>query len=355
MAGSPALLVTPPLLEAEPNDTLDVAQNLGDLSGPASSSVIGRIGDSPAGPADVNWYEFTLASPASVQISVSPQPTSASFRPVVSLYNSDRLDFGDPYDPLGHRLLAQDDASLHAGPAAVNRLLGGGTYYVAISGAGNRDFHPTMADSGLPGQVGSYDLAVTTADLCSQPGDGPSVLTVEPASGAIVDTSPLVIRIDLSGPLDPSTIVAGQNVRLLYSSDGAFAQDGQDVALASVNFSATINELQLFPARALAPGQYEVILAGQSDPAAVPLSDLTAIPLGADANHPLGQEFSSSFCVDGIDGNIGLSPAADDTPATSHDLGNITGQGIIRVEGVIGADPFYDARTLTSDSTPATM
>ena len=343
MAGSPALPGTTVLLEAEPNDTLDVAQSLGDLSGAASSEVIGTIGNSPAGQADVDWYEFTLDRPASVQLSVGPQSTSSSFRPVVSLYNSDRFDFGDPYDPLGHRLLDQNDASLHAGPAAMNRLLGAGTYFVAVSGAGNRDFHPMMANSGLPGQVGGYDLSVSTADLGGQPGDGPTVLTAEPAPGAILGTSPLVIRIDLSGPLDPWTILAGQNARLIFSSDGAFTQDGQDVALASVNFSTTINELQLFPARALAPGQYEVVLAGKTDPAAMTLVDLAATPLGADANHPLGQDFAYSFCVNGIEGNIGINPSADDSPATSHDLGDVTDRGLVRVDGVIGADPFYDS------------
>ena len=65
---------------------------------------------------------------------------------------------------------------------------------------------------------------------------------------------------------------------------------------------------------ALAPGQYEVVLAGKTDPAAMTLADLAATPLGADANHPLGQDFAYSFCVNGIEGNIGVNASADDTP-----------------------------------------
>ena len=330
------------MLEAEPNDTLDVAQSLGDLSGPASAEVIGTIGNSPAGSADVDWYTFTVDRPASVHFAVGQQSTSPGFRPIVSLYNSDPFDFGDPYDPLHHRLLSQDDASSHAGPAAINRLLGAGTYYLAVSGAGNADFHPMMADSGLPGETGGYDLSIATADLGGQPGDGPTVLTTEPAAGALLDTSPLVIRLGLSGPLDPSTILAGQNVRLIFSPDEAFNQDGQDVALASVNFSAAIDELQLFPAQALAPGQYEVVLAGKSDPTSVTLADPSAIPLGADVSHPQGQDFAYSFSVNGIEGNVGVNAAADDTPATAHNLGDVTDQGLVSANGVIGADPFYD-------------
>ena len=73
MTGSPALPGSTVLLELEPNDTLDVAQSLGDLSGVASSQVIGTIGNSLAGSADVNWYGFTLDRPASVHLSVGQQ------------------------------------------------------------------------------------------------------------------------------------------------------------------------------------------------------------------------------------------------------------------------------------------
>ena len=190
MAGSPALPGTTVLLEAEPNDTLDVAQSLGDLSGAASSEVIGTIGNSPAGQADVNWYGFTLDRPASVQLSVGPQSTSPSFRPVVSLYNSDRFDFGDPYDPLGHRLLDQNDASLHAGPAAIEQATRRRILLRGRQRSRKPDFHPMMADSGLPGQTGGYDLSVSTADLGGQPGDGPTVLTAEPAPARSLERLP---------------------------------------------------------------------------------------------------------------------------------------------------------------------
>ncbi len=343
LAGSPLTASTVSLVEVEPNDTVDVAQNVGDLSESPSVQVLGAIGNGPAGAADVDWYEFTLDRPARVVMAASPQAESPNFHPVLSLYNNDPYDFQDPYNPLGYRQLAQDDSSAHHCPATIEEPLCAGTYDVAVSGAGNLYYCSLLAASGFPGQTGDYNLTLTSTDLPIQPGDGPSVLTTEPAPGTVLDSSPLVIRVDLSGPLDPSTINPGQTVQLLCSPSGSSAQNGQNVPLSAVNFSPAINELQLFPARALPPGRYEVLLVGQSGDGSVGLADPTANPLGADSAHPGGQDFSYTFQVDGIDGNTGPAAAADDTPATSHDLGDISSQGLIQVAGAIGDDPFYDS------------
>ena len=130
-------------------------------------------------------------------------------------------------------------------------------------------------------------------------------------------------------------------MQLLYSPGGSFAQDGQNVPLASVNFSPAINELQLFPARALPPGTYEVLLVGQSGGAG--LADPTGIPLGADPRIPAARTSPTPSRSMESTGNVGPAAAADDTPATAHDLGNISSQGLIQVAGAIGADPFYDS------------
>src|SRR3954470_15170149 len=64
----PAALTFPagiiPLSEAEPNDTVDVAQDLGDLSVMPAAGASGRVGDGPAAAADVDWYHFDLDRPA---------------------------------------------------------------------------------------------------------------------------------------------------------------------------------------------------------------------------------------------------------------------------------------------------
>ena len=85
----------------KPNDTVDVAQKVGDLSLSPSVQVLGAIGNGPAGAADVDWYEFTLDRPAQVVLTASPQKDSPNFHPVLSLYNNDPFDFQDLYDPTG--------------------------------------------------------------------------------------------------------------------------------------------------------------------------------------------------------------------------------------------------------------
>ena len=81
---------------------------------------------------------------------------------------------------------------------------------------------------------------------------------------------------------------------------------------------------------------------GQSSDGSSGLADPTGIPFGADAANPAGQSFSYTFQVNGIEGNVGSAAAADDTPATAHNLGDIASQGLIQISGAIGADPFYD-------------
>jgi len=351
LAVSPLAMGATPIMEVEPNDTLDLAQCLGDLSGSSSADVLGTIGNGPAGAADVDWYSFTLDRAASVHLDVNSQSTSPDFHGVLSLYNSDPYDFQDPYDPIGHRLMEQDDGSSHDGPASIDRLLGPGTYDVAVSGAGNLDFYPFLAGSGFPGQTGDYELAISATDLAPDPGSGPTVLVSEPAAGAVLSTSPLALRIDLSGPVDPSTINAGEDVQLIYSSDQTF-QNCQQVSLSSINFASAINELQLFPTRALVPGYYQVILDGQTVEGVMSLADPSGIPLGADATHSTGQDFTFTFQIDGIEGNTGPNPIADDTPAGAHDLGDVTDAGRIRAQGTIGADPFYDPTSTNPQLNP---
>jgi hypothetical protein len=95
MATSPLAATSVSLVEMEPNDTLDVAQKVGDLSTVPSIQVLGRIGTSPAGAADVDWYEFTLDQSAQVVLLAAPATGSPNFHPVLSLYNNDPFDFQD--------------------------------------------------------------------------------------------------------------------------------------------------------------------------------------------------------------------------------------------------------------------
>jgi hypothetical protein len=334
----PGLLA--PVTEAMPGETLDRALDLGTPDQTGRAEAVGTIGNGPAGPADVAWYRFTLNGPARVTLATLDKAAGSPFVGVLSLYNSDPQDYGDPYDPLGYRLLAQQDGSAQGGDATLTRDLSPGTYYVAVSGTGNRYFHPLLAGSGYPAaSTGDYGLLLTATGLALGTAPGPVVLTSDPAAGATLDRSPFVARLNLSAPLDPSTIVPGQTTQLAWNPTGAFG-DGNDqaVSLGGVNFSAAANELQLTPAAPLAPGYYRLFLAGDSTANAAVVAGVDGSPLGKTDAHPNGQDFTTTFQVTWVDGGA----TSDDTPATAHPLGNVAGTSVIQLAGAIGDDPAYN-------------
>lgn len=335
------------LLVVAPNETIDRAQDLGTLYQPAE--VLGSIGDGPAGAADVTWFHFNLAGPARVDVEMSTPAGDPPFASVLSLYNNDPQDYGDLYDLDGHRLLAQVEASPSDGVGDYVQDLGPGDYFVAVSGAGNRDFSPVIAGSGFDGATGSYELTIRSTGL-GLSGDGPTVLSSDPAAGAVLDSSPLAIRLEMSGPLDPNTIVPGQTVEL-FSGPGANVGAGSPVALASVNYSSTAGELQLFPLAPLAPGDYVVRLAGDDSAGQPVLADPNGVPLGEDAAHPAGTDEFFSFRVDGIDGVAGAT-GSDNTASTARNLGDVAGAGLIQVSGAIGDDPSFNPNDSPDPTNP---
>jgi hypothetical protein len=253
------LLPAVPLTGPVPNETLDQAINLGDLSNGQEVAVPGSIGNGPYGGADVEWYGFTLDHAMLIDAALAQASQGGAFQGLLSLYNNDPWDFQDPYNPDGYRLLEQQGGS-GTGGAAIARLLGPGTYDMAVSGAGNADFHPLLAGSGYTCETGNFLFKLSAVDTALGPSDGPAVLTTDPARYAVLASSPFEIRIGLSGALDPTTILAGQDVQLTYNPDGHFG-DGSDqpVALNSynpVNFSSAADELQITPGAPLAPGYY---------------------------------------------------------------------------------------------------
>jgi hypothetical protein len=312
------------------NQTLDLAHGLGDLSIAGQAQAPGSIGAGPSGAADVNWYSFTLDAAASVMLTTQDQPGGHPLSSVLSLYNSDPLDFNDPFDPMGNRLLDQESGT----GAGLTRSLAAGTYYVAVSGARNTYFHPYLPGSGYPGNTGDYNLVVRATALSVGP--GPGFLTSDPAPGAILDHSPLIIRLNFSSPLDPTiSSTLSQIVQLTRVGETS------PIAL-TFNFSSDATELQLTPAAPLQPGSYQVSIAGDSSAHTNVLIDPNGLSLGQSADFPFGQDYVGSFQIDGVEGNTTPGATADDTPATAHELGDVTGGNRVQVVGVIGDDPAYD-------------
>jgi len=317
-----------------PSDPLGYLSVPGRVGAYAWADAIGNIGAGPAGAADVNWYEFRLPSTARVQLTAFTHVIGSSLVSTISLYNDapyDQINPIDPYTPTGHRLLAQDDGAGDGGEGTLDCLLGAGTYWVAVSGSGNDLFHPFLADSGLDGSTGAYNLALrTTASGITS--NGPVVLASTPDPGAVLSSSPFILRFDLNVALTNSQLrlmtyaVSNRNAvaQLLYLGPNGNASPLR-VAIEDPGFEPDANELLLTPTAPLKPGYYRVILKGYG---------------GNDTNYVL------NFQIDGIDGNTGADPQPTDTVNTAHDLGKVTNGQLVQASGAIGVDPtdpiYYD-------------
>jgi hypothetical protein len=324
--------VTGPL----PSETLNQAKPL-----TPGQEVVGMLGNGPAGAADVDWYHFHLGVASDVILTTRNQAEGRSLVSVLSLYNStepyDPINLlGDFYDPMGYRLLAQRGGTPGAPDPTIERQLGPGDYYVAVSGAGNRYFHPFLAGCGYPGRTGDFALLVTANDLgLSQL--PPEILAVDPAPVVSVpgqmptySESPLEIRLDLSNDLDPSFDVT--QIQLLYNStDPTFGAGTTPVSL-NYNYSPLARELQLVPGApfqpgnwapgiALQPGYYEIAIATDGSGNLV-LPNPNNLPL--------------VFQVTGT--------GAHDTQSTAYDLQDVTRAGRVQVAGTIGTN-FVDNAT----------
>ncbi len=148
-----------PQSEAEPNNTLDVAQDVGRVDAGASAEFVGRVGDGNQPTTDVDWFSFTLASAGRVQL-MSLSAANGTTSPIVLTLYGDQLAEFDPTVPLQHRLLGRQEALATTDVARIDRQLAAGTYFVAVSGAGNRFFHPFVTDSGVPGQATDYGVRI---------------------------------------------------------------------------------------------------------------------------------------------------------------------------------------------------
>jgi hypothetical protein len=338
----PALLN--PVVETEVNDTLDRGHDLGNLSDAGRADAIGVVGNSPAEAADVDWYTFTLTRPGAVTLAAVGLQVGPAMGRVITLYNSAN-DVFDLYVPNGHRLVDQDEGT----EACLHQVLAAGTYHVAISGAGNRFFHPFLENSGSEGITGDYRLHLAVTDVAVQPGDGPAILSVNPASNSSLNGSPFVLRLGTTSTLDPNTLIPDVTVQLTYNPTGTFGDGNDQQILVQPTFSAAANELQFLPLSPitympvpLAPGHYRIFLAGDTTSWGSVVTDLNGVPLGANASNPSGRDYITTFQITGTEGHPGSSAPADDTPATANNLGDVTRAGVVRAEGAIGDDPAYN-------------
>lgn len=156
-----------PQMEQEVNDRLDLAQELGHVREDLAAEFVGSIGDAMGVSTDVDWLSFSLDTAGRVQIASLPDSDGAVAPVVLTLYGDQLAEF-DPQTPLGHQWLGRREST--GSPARFDVELEAGTYFVAVSGSGNRFFHPFLSDSGLPGVATEYGLSITVgSDSSSLP------------------------------------------------------------------------------------------------------------------------------------------------------------------------------------------
>ncbi len=152
-----------PVVDAEENNTLDAAQDLGEVSSGQPAELVGAIGDTTSTSSDVDWFRFTLAAAGRVKLTALPDSSSANSPVVLTLYGDQLTEF-DPTVPLQHQLLGRQETNTNGPARPVDLRLEAGTYFVAISGAGNRFFHPFTADSGVPGVATEYGVRIAVTN-----------------------------------------------------------------------------------------------------------------------------------------------------------------------------------------------
>ena len=342
--------------DLEANNTLDTAQNVGGLNANDIAAINGLIGEGTGLSTDADWYSFSLAEPASVHVDIAARSieegaADEAAAAVVSLYGG-QSELWEAHNPLRHSLLTQvssEDAS------GFDITLGAGTYFVAVTGAGNRYYHPFLADSGLPGTASEYEITLATTTLAQTGSVGAQVLGTNIESDAQLTSAPSTIRIRLDRSLDESLIADGDTVQLFVSvregeapaepngvdesgSAGASPSQFNDVAtesqpteqLLSVgywSFSYNLNELTLLPQTALKAGHYRLVLSNR------------LLAPGEDA----ASDFELNFDVIGQEGCVPFdADCGDDTIDTATDLGDALATTTLQVTGTIGDDPAYD-------------
>ena len=220
-------------LESNDDLTTAIPVNLNGLPGTFIGNQ-GRISDNPnlLVDADLDVDLFALSLSAGDTITVDTD--SDAYATAVNTYL--RI-----FDDSGIELASNENAAAPGEEPSTDSYLeftapADGNYYVGVSGSGNFFYDPTVAESGVAGSVGSYDIEIsisTAAGIVQRvnnrinlPGavsvvDAGTGLTVEGASGVSSDATAIELHAGMSAEQ-----VAGETARAL---DNLFAGGNENV------------------------------------------------------------------------------------------------------------------------------
>ena len=126
VAGAAGLANATLFFEAEPNNTLLTAQDVGSYDRPGDAfAVDGRLGGRGG---DVDWYRFEVSEPATVNAAVYGRPTSEDGDSVLGLF-----------DAMGGEITVDDDDNIGLF-SSIEAIVPAGVYYLAVSGFPDFDF-----------------------------------------------------------------------------------------------------------------------------------------------------------------------------------------------------------------------
>ncbi|QDZ41657.1 S8 family serine peptidase (plasmid) [Euhalothece natronophila Z-M001] len=124
------------------------ASSLDGLSTATHSNRLGEEGtEGEINDTEVSMYEFKVESDGITTIELSSVPEEEDMDTYLRLFNEDGEE------------IAVDDNSGEGNYSQLELELDPGTYYAGVSGAGNEDYDPNLANSGTEGDTGAYSIS----------------------------------------------------------------------------------------------------------------------------------------------------------------------------------------------------
>ena len=129
-------------------DTLQTANQVDASMGPVRFA--GQIGDGVQRSRDVDMYALNLVAGQRVTIDIDARELAggSTLDSVLKLFDAD-----------GHRLAMNDDTRSSLDSRLSFTAEVAGTYYVGVSGYGNRRYNPKLEGSGRVGSIGRYEVS----------------------------------------------------------------------------------------------------------------------------------------------------------------------------------------------------
>ena len=133
-------------------------------------SVAGKIGDGLFGTRDVDLFRFTTNAATTLSVMTSYPGSGASMDTMLRVF-----------DDAGNQIASNDDSTSGL-YSEIEVDLTAGTFFVGISGYPNDSYDATVANSGITGSQGDYQLNMRIQPIVTEPDIGDTEATAEDAS-----------------------------------------------------------------------------------------------------------------------------------------------------------------------------